>query len=397
LKPEEAKTVDISQFTSPEMGTLVQIEGHNSRRDEYSEHYAFVPQDLPRTIRLSNKTHALVSTASGAVGQLQQCLKRLPKPEILLRPSLAREAKSTSALEGTYAPLQDILEGDFVEETNMSAAVKEIRNYIRAAYRGLELIKTKPICISVLSELQGITVEGTTGARINQGETRTGQVIIGDDSKPVEMARFIPPPAIAMLKGYNEWEKWINEIDDLSPIIIMALGHYQFETLHPYADGNGRIGRLVISLQFVEKALVNPPVLNLSEWFNNEKEKYKNELLILSQKGDFDRWVSFFSEAIIGQVAQEMQRIEKLVEFQKVLLQKLKNTKERGVVVQLAEGLIADPVFTAKTVSKLYGVTPPPAISAIQKLVDIGVLKEVTGGRYNRIFACLEVINILDR
>ena len=218
------------------------------------------------------------------------------------------EAKSTSALEGTYAPLQDILEGDFVKETKISAAVKEIRNYIRASYRGLELIKTKPICISILSELQGITVEGTIGARINQGETRTGQVIIGDDSKPVEMSRFIPPPPTEMLRGYNEWEKWINEIDDLSPIIIMALGHYQFETLHPYADGNGRIGRLVISLQFVEKGLVNPPVLNLSEWFNNDKEMYKNELLLLSQKGDFDRWVSFFAEAIIGQVAEEIQR-----------------------------------------------------------------------------------------
>lgn len=389
--------MDISQFTSPEMGALIQIDGHNTMRNENYNCYAFVPNDLPYTIQLSNRTHTLVSSASVAIGQLQQCVKRLPKPEILLRPSLAREAKSTSALEGTYAPLQEILEGDFVEEMNVSAAVKEIRNYIRAAYRGLEVIRTKPICISMLSELQGITVDGTIGARINQGEVRAGQVIIGDVTKPVEMARFIPPPATQMMSGYNQWEKWINEIDDLSPIITMALGHYQFETLHPYADGNGRIGRLVISLQFVETGLLNPPVLNLSEWFNNDKEKYKDELLRLSQKGDFDRWISFFAEAIIGQAAREMQRIEELVAFQKELLQKLKNAKERGVVVQLAEGLIAGPVLTAKNVSKMYGVTPPPAISAIQKLMRLGVLREVTGARYNRLYACLEVINILER
>ena len=228
--------MDLSQFTSPELGTLVQITGHNSRRDEYYEHHAFVPQDLPRAIRLSNKTHTLVSTASVAIGQLQQCLKRLPKPEILLRPSLAREAKSTSALEGTYAPLQDILEGDFVEETNISAAVKEIRNYIRAAYRGLDLIKTKPICISVLSELQGITVEGTTGARINQGETRTGQVIIGDDSKPVEKARFNPPPAIDMLKGYNEWENGLMKLMILGEISRPPLNSFYLKD-HCHAIG----------------------------------------------------------------------------------------------------------------------------------------------------------------
>ncbi len=388
--------MDISLFTSPEMGTLVPISGHNRRRNEDYEHFAFLPTDLPLTIQLTNRTHSLVSVASMAVGRLQEYVKRLPKPEILLRPSLAREAKSTSALEGTYAPLQEILEGDFVEDSQISGAVKEIRNYIRAAYRGLELIKTKPICITVLSELQGIMVDGTIGAQVNQGEVRTNPVIIGDDSKPVEMARFIPPPLPQLTHGYYQWEKWINAESDLSPIIKMALGHYQFETLHPYADGNGRIGRLVISLQFVEIGLLNPPVLNLSEWFNKDKEKYKDELLELSQKGDFDRWVSFFAEAIIGQVELEIRRIQELHEFREKLIQKLTATKERGVVLQLADGLIANPVLTPKQVAIAYGVTTPPAISAIKKLVDLGVLREITGKRYNRMYVCLEVMKILD-
>lgn len=388
--------MDTSLFTNPEMGTLVAISGHNHRRNEDYEHFAFVPTDLPVSVQLTNRTHSLVASASMAVGRLQECVKRLPNPEILLRPSLAREAKSTSALEGTYAPLQEILEGDFVEDSQISGAVKEIRNYIRAAYRGLELIKTKPICITTLSELQGIVVDGTIGAQVNQGEVRTSPVIIGDESKPVEMARFIPPPVPQLILGYYEWEKWINNAGDLSPIIKMALGHYQFEALHPYADGNGRIGRLVISLQFVDLGILTPPVLNLSEWFNNDKEKYKDELLELSQKGDFDRWVSFFAEAIIGQVELEIRRIQQLHEFRERLIQKLTTAKERGVVLRLADGLITNPVLTPKQVASAYNVTAPPAISAIQKLVDLKVLREVTGKRYNRIYVCPEVMKILD-
>lgn len=390
--------MDISRFTNPTMGQLVSISGYNHRRNEHYNHYAFVPTDLSYTINFNNRTHTLVSSASLAVGRLQECVKRLPKPEILLRPSLAREAKSTSALEGTYAPLQEILEGDFIEDSQISEAVKEIRNYIRAAERGLELIQTRPICITVLSELQGILVDGTDGAQVNQGEVRSGPVIIGDDSKPVEKARFIPPPADPYLKqGYFEWEKWVNAVNDISPIIKMALGHYQFETLHPYTDGNGRVGRLIISLQFVELGFLNPPVLNLSEWFNNDKERYKDELLILSQAGDFDRWISYFAEAVIGQAKREIERIEELLEFRFKLLQKLATTKQRGVVAQLADGLIANPVLTVKGIADAYGVTPPPALSAIQKLVQLGILREITGKRYNRIYACLEVINILDR
>jgi len=331
------------------------------------------------------------------IGRLQECLRRLPRPEILLRPSLAREAKSTSALEGTYAPLQEIFEGDYLQLSQMSAAVREIRNYMEAAHRGLELIKTKPIIINILSELQGILVEGTRGGEINQGEVRTGPVIIGDESKPVNEARFIPPPAGDELSNaLSDWEKWINAENDLSPIIKMALGHYQFETLHPFADGNGKVGRLVITLQFVELFLLNPPLLNLSEWFNSDKDKYKDGLLALSQNGNFDRWVSFFCEAIIGQVTIEINRIEKLLEFRDNLLIKLKLVKQRGMVLELPELLIAHPVVSINKVAVDLGVTYRPARLVVLKLVSMGVLREITGRKYRKLYICTEVFNLLD-
>ena len=390
--------MDISKFTNPKMGRLEQIEGINYRRNEAYSHFAFVPAALPYEIHLANKTHTLVAKASMEVGRLQECVKRLPNPGVLLRPSIAREAKSTSALEGTYAPLQEILEGDYLEESQISNSVKEIRNYIKAADRGLELIKFKPVCITVLSELQGIMVAGTLGAYANQGEVRTGQVIIGDETRPVNEARFIPPPAGAILTaGFHEWEKWINADNDISPIIKMALGHYQFETLHPYADGNGRVGRLIVSLQFVELGLLNPPVLNLSDWFNREKEKYKDELLALSHEGDFDRWISYFVEAIIGQVEREIDRIEELLMFRKGLLAKLNASKQRGVVLKLADELIANPVLTVNRIASAYQVTYPPANSAVAKLVKLGVLREITGKKYNKIYACMDVLRMLEK
>ncbi len=389
--------MDVSKFTNKEMGVLVRFAGTNIRRNEEYDHFAFVPSALPNDIQLTNRTHTLVSKASMEIGRLQECVRRIPRPEILLRPSLAREAKSTSALEGTYAPLQEILEGDYLDRSQMSAAVREIHNYMEAAHRGLELIKTKPITINILSELQGILVEGTRGGEINQGEVRTGPVIIGDESKSVNEARFIPPPAGDELNsGLSEWEKWINAENDISPIIKMALGHYQFETLHPFADGNGRVGRLVITLQFVELFLLNPPVLNLSEWFNREKDKYKDGLLTLSQNGNFDHWVSFFCEAIIGQVTIEINRIERLLEFRDNLLIKLKLAKQRGIVLELPELLIGHPVVSINKLAADLGVTYPPARSAVLKLVNMGVLREITGRKNRKLYICTEVFNLLN-
>jgi Fic family protein len=390
--------VDISKFIAPEMGRLEPIVGVNYRRNEEYNHFAFVPAPLPYEVKLENRTHTIVAKASMEVGRLQECVKRLPVPGVLLRPSIAREAKSTSALEGTYAPLQEILEGDYLEESQLSNSVKEIRNYMKTADRGLELIKSKPIYITLLSELQGMLVDGTLGAYANQGEVRTGLVIIGDETRPVNEARFIPPPAgEILLTGYYEWEKWINAVNDISPIIKMALGHYQFETLHPYSDGNGRLGRLIISLQFVEHGFLNPPVLNLSDWLNREKEKYKDELLVLSYEGDFDRWIGYFADSIIGQAQREITRIEELLGFRNKLVETLNTSKERGVVLKLADYLIGNPVLSVKRIAEEYRVTYPPASSAVNKLVKLGVLREITGRKYRRIYVCMEVIRILEK
>ncbi len=379
------------------MGTLLRIAGIDVRRNESYEHFAFVPKPLPDELIFQTGTHNKVAKASILIGRLQEAVRKLPNPAILLQPSLRREAQSTSAIEGTYAPLNAIFQGDFLDDSELKESVREILNYVKAANRALELIKTKPICATVLSELQGILVQNTKGARIDQGKVRSSQVIIGDENKPVAESRFVPPPPGDILtKGFSDWEKWINSESEISPIIKAALGHYQFETLHPYNDGNGRLGRLVISLQFIEAGVLDLPILNLSDWFNLDKELYKNQLLKVSLTGDLDSWIKYFCEAIINQSEIEIKRIDSLVEFRDQLTQELLKRKERGAIFQMAESLIGSPMLTIQELANRHSISYPASNTVVKKLVHMGILRELTGAKYQKLYVCTGVLKILE-
>lgn len=389
--------MDRSNFISAEMGRFVPFRGiHPITKEEYDT-FSFIPAPLPPEITLSIKTVNLIAEASHQLGILQASLKGLPDSSVLLRPALLREAQSTSALEGTYAPIQEVFEGELISEKKQSSQVSEVLNYARAARIAFELINEKPININMLSNLQGMIVEGTEGAKNNQGEIRTIPVIIGDRSQKVSNARFIPClPGDDLKTGYGEWEKWIHSSNNVPKIAKIALAHYQFETLHPYTDGNGRLGRLIISLQLVMLELLPIPILNLSKWFHQDGARYKDELLALSQLGDFNRWISYFCTGVAEQCKLEIRIIDSLTDFQAKTINKLQEAKERGVVLQLAGDLIRNPVFTASSTAKLFNVTYPPASAAIKKLIALGVIKEQKGDRINsKWYYCPEFFEII--
>lgn len=179
-----------------------------------------------------------------------------------------------------------VLEADLEESTGYSADVREVLNYVTAARRGIELITAKPICLTVIAELQGILVHGTRGDSFDAGRLRETQVFIGERSAGIEASRFVPPPdGDALRDGVSDWEKWIHREDDIPLVVKAALGHYQIETLHPFSDGNGRLGRLVVVLQLVEEGALQHPVLNLSPWLEPRKDEYKDHLLSISRDG----------------------------------------------------------------------------------------------------------------
>lgn len=387
-----------SEFTNPSVGRLVPIRGHDARRAVDYDHWAFIPEPLPATFPLTDKTVVRVAEASMALGRLDEVVQRLPQPQLLVRPALRREAQSTTALEGTYAPLDAIFESELIEPAHVSEEAREVLNYVRAVDHALTLLATKPICMSVLADVQAMLVDGTHGGRIDQGRIRTGQVIIGDEDLPVEHARFIPPPpGDELVSGFSDWEKWVNAELDLPHVIRAAAAHYQFETLHPFNDGNGRLGRLIVTLQFLETGVLSHPVLNISTWLNERKQEYKDRLLVVSQTGDFDQWINFFCRAITDQATDGVRRVVDLETLRENIMFELRSDRARGVVNDVAESLIGYPILTVQDVSDRLGVSFPAANSAIQRLVTQGHLRELTGRNYGRIFAAPAVMSILTR
>lgn len=380
------------------MGRLVPISGHDAYMKRDYAHVAFLPHPLPDDVDLTMATHKIATEASMSVGRLDFAVKRLPNPGLLVRPALRREAQSTSALEGTYATLDELLEADYVDEANRRAEVREVLNYVRAAETALKLIEKKPICLNVIAPLQQILVRGTRGDSYDSGRLRETNVYIGERVLGIEASRFVPPPAgEELIKGVSDWEKWIHREHDLPLLIKIAMAHYQFETLHPFSDGNGRLGRLIIALQLVSAEALTYPVLNISPWLEQRKDEYKDKLLAISQTGDFDPWVSFFCEAIHHQAEDGVQRIEELLAFQTDLRQRLARIRARGVVNNIAESLLGYPVITISRAAELHDVTYPPARNAIETLVSLDVLRESTGQQYGRVYVCDEIRDIMNR
>ena len=376
------------------------ISGHDAYLDRDYRHFAYVPNPLPGEVSLSMKTQQMVNNASMSVGRLDFAVKRLPNPSLLVRPALRREAQSTSALEGTYATLEEVLEADYIDEAGARAEVREVMNYVRAAEMALRLVREKPICLNVIAPLQAELVRRTRGDGWDKGRLRETNVYIGERSSGIEKSRFVPPPCgDRLVEGVSAWEKWVHAEDDYPLLVKIAMAHYQFETLHPFSDGNGRLGRLIITLQLVTAGVLTYPVLNLSPWLEPRKEDYKDLLLRVSTVGDFDSWVRFFSEAVHQQAEDGVQRIEELLTFQAELRQKLADAKVRGMTTALADNLLGYPFITIPEAAELHGVTYPPAKKAIETLVELGALREMTKQTpgITRMFVCDPVMRVLSR
>ncbi len=389
--------VDVSKFLSSPVGELQPIRGHDSYLNRDYDHFAFLPAPLPADVPLGSRTIKLLAEAERALGRLDAAASRLPNPTLLVRPALYREAVSTSALEGTYAPFLDVLEADYIEERKRSAEVREVLNCVEAAELGLALVREIPICLRMIAELQSTIVKGTPGDSWDAGRLRSGQVYIGERKLGIERSRFVPPPHDYLERGVSDWEKWINADDHVPLLVKAALGHYQFETLHPFSDGNGRLGRLIVTLQLVQAEALKYPVLNLSPWFEPRKDAYKDLLLSVSRTGGYDDWLSFFFTAVAAQAVDAVSRIDDLMAARNDFLNLLRADRAKGVVLEIVDDLIAYPVITPTQAAGLHGVTYPPAAKAIDRLERLGVLNEITGRSYGRVYACERVMRIIDR
>ena len=305
---------------------------------------------------------------------------------MFLRPTLRREAQSTSALEGTFAPLEQVLAADASDISGRSKELREVLNYVEAATYAYDVIQEgRPLNVGMLETVHGMLVRGTEADTEDAGRIRTTPVAIGSPTGSIEDARFVPmPPGIALNIAVQDLTRWISDAPTpRDPIVAAAMAHYQFETLHPFNDGNGRIGRLMIVLQFMLDKLASEPLLSVSPWFEARRSAYQEHLAHVSATGEWDDWIVFFAEGVTSSADDIARRVDRMLAVQARYVQVLQENNARGVIRDIVDALVSDQVITVSMMVDRCGKTAPAVSAAIQKLVELGIL---TGpfGTYGR-------------
>lgn len=391
--------MDVDALRASPIGRLVPITGHDPRRGEFTYH-AYLPDPLPEPddLHLAPGTWQAVFDAGVALGALRQACAQLPNPGVLIHPALVRESLDTTALEGTHAALSDFLEARLPSGGLVAPAVAEVLAYQQIAYEAFDWVRERPITVGLLADLQGTLVAGGGGPTRDPGRVRTHQVAIGAHGVHIEEARFVPaPPDDRLHAGLIAWQQWVERSPEGLPSPLrVALAHYQFETLHPFGDGNGRIGRLVAVLMMLRDGTLPHPAITLSAWLFRRREAYQQLLLTTSQTGDWNPWVRFFCEAIAAQASRAVEVAQALMLWTAEIRREINERRWSGLILPVAESLVEWPMVTIPWVVDRFEVTFPTASSAVERLVEIGALAEVTGKRSGRMFAAPAVVAILE-
>jgi len=390
--------MDLERLRKTPIGELVPITGRDARYGDFA-YFAYLPLPLSDDITLESLTWAKVAEASLALGKLEQACAQLPDPKLLIQPALFREALDTSALEGTVGVLRDLLEAQLQTAKNLSAETKEINAYVEVAMTAFRMVGQRRLTIGMLSELQARLFRETPDKPADIGRPRQGLVWIGAKDRPIQEARFVPPPADDRLQaGIDEWERWINaDLPHLAPVVRAAMGHYQFETLHPFGDGNGRLGRLVVVLQLLCSGVIKQPAITLSPWLLRHRSEYQDQLLSVSCTGNWNPWIRFFCEAVSAQCTALITGADDLLEWLSTSRRKLDERRWTGKIHEVLRDLIEWPLTTIGRTASRYEISPMNATRIIDHLVEAGILTELTGKAYGRSFGALDVMSIVER
>lgn len=397
--------MDLSSFRPDAPGDLVPITGTDPIRGVW-QHSAFVPWHLPQqSPSLGAATYLAVGDARAALAALDSTARQLPNPRLLRRPTLQAEAQSTSALEGTYAPLADVLTAD--EERPQSVDLREVLNYVVMADRAFLAVEYgQSLTVGLLGELQRILVQGTKSESASTGGLRDGQVVIGrrrealPDDFPVVAARFVPPaPGLDLQARVQDLLDWMSagRLDAVDPVVAAAMAHYQFETLHPFSDGNGRVGRLLIVIHLLKLGVLSEPTLTVSPWFESRRSEYYDHLLGVSTVGDWDAYVRFFAAGLEASARRTRDQMLALVSVQARLKETVRASKLRADTAHaLVDYAVAHPSFTVRAVQRDLEISYARANGLVGQLVDLEVLAPLgASDNYRRRFYAPAVLRVL--
>lgn len=373
-------TVEPNLFTDNKIGKLVPIK--TSRPD-----WAFIPNLLPGKWELPLRLAELLGDAREVLGMLEGVGRNLENPNVLIRPLQNREALTSSSLEGTFVTPQELLLFEIAPREPAPGDEKrldwqEVYNYCRAMERGCELVDKQnlPFLLRVIKEMHRVLLQGARGERARAGEFRPWQVQLGTSG------RYIPPPHTEVPDLMANLEKYINTRDErINPLVQCFIAHYQFEAIHPFVDGNGRVGRALLALMIYKYLEHTRPWLYLSAFFERYRSEYIDNLFRVSTHGDWDSWIEYCLHGVIWQSRDSIRRCTRFLEIKNEYREQLINVSPR--THPILDGLLHDPIVTAPSLAAKHNVTFPTAKSDIDRLVGCGVLKPIPGTRPKAYFA----------
>jgi Fic family protein len=356
---------------------------------------AYVPNPLPPPLSWDDELVLRVAGASAALGNINGKGSELPNPRLLFLPYLSREAVASSRLEGTISSVADVLRAGAEPREPTSADTAEVVNYLRAMEWGLTQIRSIPLHWNLILDLHRRLLEGTRGQFKSPGRVRTTQSWLGDrPDDPLTRATYVPPPPAEVDQCVRQWETYLHAAEALPRVVQCALLHYQLEAIHPFNDGNGRVGRLVNTLYLVQHGTLTFPMLNLSEYFERDGDRYRGGLRRVTEDGDWMSWVKYFLEGVEVQANAAVRDCERLINLRKQLAARV--PKGKTTAARAIDLICAYPYISATQLAERLMVTHKAATDALHLLEECGVVAEVTGHRRNRMWEAKEVIEGLE-
>ncbi len=360
-------------------------------------YWTFIPNPLPPKIKYDDSLISLLSEADRLLGELSGTGRLLPNPYLLISAYIRKEAVSSSRIEGTQASLSDLF---FFEaapaKEPVNPDVKEIQNYVFAMEHGIKRLEELPLCIRLIMEVHSVLMHDVRGQYATPGEVRRSQNWIGPAGCLLNEATYVPPPVEEMQQCMSDLEKYLHSSPKEPPLIQCALMHYQFEAIHPFLDGNGRIGRLLVTLFLCEKGFLSLPLLHLSAFFEKYRDEYYSRLLDVSQNGKWKDWLTFFLRGVAMQAKEGIDSAGKIIDL---------NAKYHGIIQEtkkipesahrLVDELFLNPFISITEVSKKWGVSFNSVKIGIARLSNAGILREISDKKRNKLYVAPELFDLL--
>lgn len=357
---------------------------------------AFHPNPLPPSLNWTPPLVTALADASMLIGRLAGEGRRLPNPHVLIRPFIRREAVLSSRIEGTQATLGELLAAEAGATVERSPDdLREVGNYVKALEHGMKRLESLPLSLRLVKELHEHLMTGVRGGHATPGEFRRSQNWIGRPGETLAQAKYVPPPPDVLGEHLSSWEKFQHE-RMLPPLVHVALAHYQFEAIHPFLDGNGRVGRLLITLQLCERDILPAPLLYLSAFFEATRPDYYDGLRGISENGDWEGWVQYFLNGVARQSEDALNRAERLNQLIADWRNELSGRAGTKVALQLLDRVAGNPFVTPRGAQDKLGLAYNTVMRAIGQMEKLNMLKEVSEAKRDRVYCAKAILDILE-